>query len=77
MSLALQQFPDQLSPTLMKKDGVIPIPGTKSVSHLNDDAGAAVLSLSEADVAALDEALPAGAVVGLRYPAGQMGTLRL
>lgn len=62
---------------LMKKDGVIPIPGTKSVKHLNDDAGAAVLTLDAADLTALDEALPAGAVVGLRYPAGQMGTLRL
>jgi aryl-alcohol dehydrogenase-like predicted oxidoreductase len=62
---------------LMQKDGVIPIPGTKSVKHLNDNAGAAVLALSAADLAALDEALPAGAVVGLRYPAGQMGSLRL
>ena len=61
----------------MQKDGVIPIPGTKRVKHLNDNAGAAVLALSAADLAALDEALPAGAVVGLRYPAGQMGSLRL
>jgi aryl-alcohol dehydrogenase-like predicted oxidoreductase len=62
---------------LMKQDGVIPIPGTKSVKHLNDDAGAALLTLDAADLAALEEALPAGAVVGLRYPAGQMGSLRL
>jgi aryl-alcohol dehydrogenase-like predicted oxidoreductase len=62
---------------LMHKDGVIPIPGTKSVKHLNDNAGAAVLALHAADLAALDAALPAGAVVGLRYPAGQMGSLRL
>jgi aryl-alcohol dehydrogenase-like predicted oxidoreductase len=62
---------------LMKQDGVIPIPGTKSVRHLNDDAGAAMLTLTAADLAALEEALPAGAVAGLRYPAGQMGSLRL
>src|SRR5665213_1001872 len=62
---------------LMKQDGVIPIPGTKSVNHLNDDAGAAIITLDAADVAALEAALPAGAVVGLRYPAGQMGSLRL
>ncbi len=62
---------------LMKKDGVIPIPGTKTVKHLIDDAGAAVLSLDAADVHALDAALPHGAVAGLRYPASQMGSLRL
>jgi aryl-alcohol dehydrogenase-like predicted oxidoreductase len=62
---------------LMRQDGVIPIPGTKSVKHLNDDAGAAVLALDAADLAELDAALPAGAVAGLRYPAGQMGSLRI
>jgi aryl-alcohol dehydrogenase-like predicted oxidoreductase len=62
---------------LMKQDGVIPIPGTKSVKHLNDNAGAAVLALDAADLAALEQAVPSGAVVGLRYPAGQMGSLRL
>jgi aryl-alcohol dehydrogenase-like predicted oxidoreductase len=62
---------------LMQKDGVIPIPGTKSVKHLNDDAGAGVVTLSAAELAALDAALPPGAVAGTRYPAGQMGTIRL
>jgi aryl-alcohol dehydrogenase-like predicted oxidoreductase len=62
---------------LMQKDGVIPIPGTKSVKHLNDDAGAATLTLNAADLKALDEALPPGAVVGTRYPAGQMASIRL
>ena len=62
---------------LMKKDGVIPIPGTKTVQHLIDDAGAAVLSLDAGDMHALEGALPAGAVAGLRYPASQMGSLRL
>jgi aryl-alcohol dehydrogenase-like predicted oxidoreductase len=62
---------------LMKQDDVIPIPGTKSVKHLNDNAGAALLALDAADLAELDAALPVGAAVGLRYPAGQMGSLRL
>jgi aryl-alcohol dehydrogenase-like predicted oxidoreductase len=62
---------------LMQKDGVIPIPGTKSVKHLNDDAGAGVVTLSAAELAALDAALPPGAAAGTRYPAFQMGTLRL
>jgi aryl-alcohol dehydrogenase-like predicted oxidoreductase len=62
---------------LMQKDGVIPIPGTKSVKHLNDDAGAGVLTLNAADLEALDEALPPGAAAGTRYPAGQMASIRL
>ena len=62
---------------LMQKDGVIPIPGTKSVKHLDDDAGATGVTLDAADLQALDVALPPGAVVGLRYPAGQMSSLRL
>jgi aryl-alcohol dehydrogenase-like predicted oxidoreductase len=62
---------------LMQKDGVIPIPGTKSVKHLNDDAGAGVITLSATELKALDEALPPGAAAGTRYPAFQMGTIRL
>ncbi len=62
---------------LMQKDGVIPIPGTKSVKHLNDDAGAGVITLSASELAELDAALPPGAVAGTRYPAFQMGSIRL
>ncbi len=62
---------------LMEKDGVLPIPGTKSVSHLEDDAGAANVRLDAATLREIDEALPQGAVAGTRYPAGQMATLRL
>jgi aryl-alcohol dehydrogenase-like predicted oxidoreductase len=62
---------------LMQKDGVIPIPGTKSVKHLNDDAGAAVITLDAADLKALDDALPAGAVAGTRYAANMMAAIRI
>ena len=47
------------------------------MKHLNDDAGAGVVTLSAAELKALDEALPPGAVAGTRYPAFQMGTIRL
>ena len=43
---------------------VVPIPGTKTPSYLTDDAGAADLRLSAADLAELD-ALPAAQ--GSRY----------
>jgi aryl-alcohol dehydrogenase-like predicted oxidoreductase len=62
---------------LMQKDGVIPIPGTKSVRHLDDDAGAANVTLDPGDLRDIDAALPPGAAVGSRYPAGQMSALRL
>ena len=62
---------------LLAADGVIPIPGTKSVAHLEDDAGAAGVTLDPADLREIDAALPPGAAAGLRYPAGQMSSLRL
>jgi aryl-alcohol dehydrogenase-like predicted oxidoreductase len=70
--------PAQLSLAwLMAQDGVIPIPGTKRVSHLEDNAAAVNVTLSAADLAEIDAALPAGAAVGTRYPAMQMGSVRI
>lgn len=62
---------------LMAKDGVIPIPGTKRVKHLEDNAGAAAVALDAADLRAIDAALPLGAALGTRYPAGQMSSVRV
>jgi aryl-alcohol dehydrogenase-like predicted oxidoreductase len=47
---------------------VVPIPGTKRVSYLEENAGAAGVELTEDDLRALDEAAPAGAAAGDRYP---------
>jgi aryl-alcohol dehydrogenase-like predicted oxidoreductase len=47
---------------------VVPIPGTKRVSYLEENAGAADVELTEDDLRALDEAAPAGAAAGDRYP---------
>jgi aryl-alcohol dehydrogenase-like predicted oxidoreductase len=47
---------------------IVPIPGTKRVSYLEENAGAADVELTDADLRALDEAAPAGAAVGDRYP---------
>jgi aryl-alcohol dehydrogenase-like predicted oxidoreductase len=49
-------------------DDVVPIPGTKRVRYLEQNAAAAALELTEADLAALDAAFPPGAAVGDRYP---------
>jgi len=47
---------------------IVPIPGTKRVSYLEENAGAADVELTEDDLRALDEAAPAGAAAGDRYP---------
>lgn len=51
---------------------ILPIPGTKRVKYLEDNVGAASLSLSEAELTQLAAALPPGAAVGDRYPAEGM-----
>ncbi|MCZ2815505.1 aldo/keto reductase [Modestobacter sp. VKM Ac-2984] len=47
---------------------VVPIPGTKRVRYLEENAAAADVVLTEEDLRALDEAAPAGAAAGDRYP---------
>jgi len=53
--------------------GVAPIPGTKRVKYLEENVGAASVELTHADLVALDEAVPRGAVVGERY--GDMSSI--
>ena len=47
---------------------IVPIPGTKRVSYLEENAGAADVELTEGELRALDEAAPLGAAAGDRYP---------
>ncbi|MBM7806537.1 aryl-alcohol dehydrogenase-like predicted oxidoreductase [Geodermatophilus bullaregiensis] len=47
---------------------VVPIPGTKRVAYLEENAAAADVRLSDDDLRRLDEAAPVGAAVGDRYP---------
>lgn len=49
-------------------EDVVPIPGTKRRQYLEENVAASELSLSAEDLLALDEAAPAGAAVGERYP---------
>jgi aryl-alcohol dehydrogenase-like predicted oxidoreductase len=53
---------------LLHKGGdIVPIPGTKRVARLEENAGAAAISLSAEEMAALDEALAPEKVSGPRY----------
>jgi aryl-alcohol dehydrogenase-like predicted oxidoreductase len=60
---------------LHKGDDIVPIPGTKRRTYLEENLGAAVLSLSAAEMAALDSALSPGKVAGPRYPEHMMALI--
>ena len=49
-------------------DDVVPIPGTKRRSYLEENVRACELSLGEQDLRRLDEAAPVGVAHGDRYP---------
>jgi aryl-alcohol dehydrogenase-like predicted oxidoreductase len=47
---------------------IVPIPGTKRVKYLEENAAAADLELTDDDLRRIDDAAPRGATVGDRYP---------
>jgi aryl-alcohol dehydrogenase-like predicted oxidoreductase len=51
---------------------VVPIPGTKRRTTLEENAAAAGVTLAPADLARLDEVMPPGAAAGTRYPEAGM-----
>jgi aryl-alcohol dehydrogenase-like predicted oxidoreductase len=58
-----------------KGDDIVPIPGTKRPRRLEENVGATQIELSDEDVATLDHAVPAGAVVGGRYRDAEMALI--
>src|SRR5438874_4014079 len=57
---------------LHKGPDIVPIPGTKKRTHLEDNAGAAAVSLSDEEMSRLDAALSPEKVAGPRYTEKQM-----
>jgi len=53
---------------LSRGDDVVPIPGTKRRSYIEENAAASDIELTEDDLARLEEAAPVGATAGDRYP---------
>jgi aryl-alcohol dehydrogenase-like predicted oxidoreductase len=53
---------------MARGDDVVPIPGTKRRSYLQENVEATEISLSQEDLARIDEAAPAGSTAGDRYP---------
>ena len=60
---------------LAQGDDIVPIPGTKQVGYLEENVGAADIDLSAAELAAIGQALPAGAAIGARYSEAGMRTV--
>jgi aryl-alcohol dehydrogenase-like predicted oxidoreductase len=51
---------------------IVPIPGSKQRRRVEENAAAADFTLSEEDLAALEEIAPVGVAVGMRYAEGGM-----
>lgn len=70
---SLDAAPGQLALAWVLAQGehLIPIPGTRSVRHLEENAGAARLELGSEQLAAIERALPRGFAHGDRYSEGQ------
>jgi aryl-alcohol dehydrogenase-like predicted oxidoreductase len=60
---------------LAKGSNVVPIPGTKRRSRLEENLAAAAIVLSPAEIAALDAAMAPGKTAGPRYGAAMMAAV--
>jgi len=53
---------------LSQGDDIVPIPGSKSIGHLEENIAAVEISLTPDDLAMIDEVAPKGVASGDRYP---------
>jgi aryl-alcohol dehydrogenase-like predicted oxidoreductase len=60
---------------MAKGEDMIPIPGTKRRKYLEENAAAADIHLTPAEIKELETAVDASAVAGERYAAGAMKTI--
>jgi aryl-alcohol dehydrogenase-like predicted oxidoreductase len=58
-------------------NGIVPIPGTRRRSHLEEDVAALDITLTGEELAAIDDAAPLGAASGERYPEFAMRAVNL
>jgi len=58
---------------LAQDENIIPIPGTKQIKYLEENAKAIDVVLAKSDLARIEELMPQGSVVGTRYPENMMG----
>ena len=60
---------------LAQGEDIVPIPGTKRRTYLEEKLGALDVVLTDDDLKRIDEVLPPGAATGTRYAAPQMAAL--
>jgi aryl-alcohol dehydrogenase-like predicted oxidoreductase len=74
MASAKRCTPSQLALawTMAQGDDIVPIPGTKRRSYLEQNLAAADVTLSADDLAEIDRIVPKDAAAGTRYPAAMM-----
>jgi len=62
---------------LAQGDDVVPIPGTKRVERLEENAAAADVALADDDLRELDDAFAPGVAAGGRYAEAQLRSVGL
>jgi aryl-alcohol dehydrogenase-like predicted oxidoreductase len=62
---------------LAQGDDILPIPGTKHRSYLEENLGAFDIQLGASDLERISEAMPPGAAAGSRYPDAQMKSVQV
>jgi aryl-alcohol dehydrogenase-like predicted oxidoreductase len=60
---------------LSRGEDIVPLIGARTRERLSEALGAPALELSAEDLSRIEQAVPAGAVAGDRYPEAQMGQL--
>ncbi len=64
-----------LSWVLAQRDFIVPIAGTKRIKYLEENIGAAAITLTVEEVKHLNEAVPRDAAKGMRYPEAMMKSI--
>jgi aryl-alcohol dehydrogenase-like predicted oxidoreductase len=62
---------------LAQGEGIVPIPGTTTRVHLEENLGALRVVLTAPELARIDAVAPKGATAGLRYPEAGMRTINI
>jgi aryl-alcohol dehydrogenase-like predicted oxidoreductase len=60
---------------LHQSEGIVPIPGTRRISRLDENAAAAKIKLSDEELDRIENVLTVNVVAGTRYPASSMASV--
>jgi aryl-alcohol dehydrogenase-like predicted oxidoreductase len=62
---------------LARGDDIVPIPGTKRVEYLEENAASVNLAFTQSELREIDEIAPSGVAAGMRYAAPMMNALNV